>query len=57
MEAAEGRQWWILTWAAVRFDLGIFVLDVNQYLPVDTGDIYNYIYHITAQLIGLHIDR
>ena len=23
MQAVEGRQWWMLTWAAVRFDIGI----------------------------------
>ena len=36
MQAAEGRQWWTLTWAAVRFDLYFVIMVVN--VPTDPKD-------------------
>ena len=27
----------------------------KKYLPINTGDVYDYIYHITAQFVGLHV--
>ena len=32
-------------------------LNEREDLPVDTRDIYDHINHVTAQLVGLHINR